>query len=294
METNGGEIYTIKRSIHKNLGDGVVHYGFIQNLCNNDNLKLIHLTQDCSSTNYLLIGSVLTKCDKNSIICGTGFISEKDDLGSLKWSFSNTIYNKPKQILFVRGPKTRNKLIKMGAECPESYGDLGLLLPLVYPMKKSPIYKYKVGILPHYIDVKDTKPLIDFLKGKNISYTILNICKADKCQEFINELSEVEFLISSTLHGIITGIAYNVKTIWVKFSDKVTGNSFKYEDFFSSMGYTYTHVNIDDDIFNNTINIPKNKIKNIGLNMLKKIPFFPNENVRKNKIRLWKNLLNSY
>lgn len=219
---------------------------------------------------------------------------KKADLGSLSWSFSNKIYNIPKKILFVRGPKTRNKMINMGFDCPESYGDMGLLLPIVYPMKKPNKCKYKVGILPHYADVKYIKPLEDYLNKNNITYKILNIKNAHKCQEFINNLSEVEYLISSTLHGIITGVAYNIKTIWVRFSNNIMGKTFKYQDFFLSMKYEYKSSIINKDMFNNTINIPKNNIQRIGLNMLEKIPFFSNEKIRNEKIKLWKDITDSY
>ena len=290
--------YTIKRSTNKNLGDGLVHYGFIDKLCDNPNINMIDLNNEYDSENYLTIGSVFYACDRNSIICGTGFISEKDSLGSIKWKFDNKVYNRPKDILFVRGPKTRDKLISIGVDCPESYGDMGILLPLVYPIKYVKNKKYKVGILPHYMDIRYIKPLEDFLKGNNISYVVLNIRKADNCQGLIDELSDVEYLITSTLHGIITGLSYNINTIWVKFSDKLTGGVFKYEDFFLSVDYEeYKYIDINSinaNIFDNTIKLPKYKLQKLGLSMLERMPFFLDENTRENKIELWKNITNNY
>ena len=107
-----------------------------------------------NTTNYMVIGSVLRYCDKNSIICGAGFISHDEDLGSMKSSsHNNTLVTKCKNILFVRGKKTREKFLKFGIQCPEKYGDPGLLMPLVYKPHTNSI-KYRVGILPHYVDKK--------------------------------------------------------------------------------------------------------------------------------------------
>lgn len=291
-KNNNSYIFKISKNV--NLGDGIVYFGFIKQLCNIDNITYIDLRKKCEETNYILIGSVLRNCDSNSIICGTGFISENADLGSLGWTFKNNVYNVPKNILFVRGKKTRDKFIKMGVNCPESYGDLGLLLPLVYKMKKSNIYKYKVGILPHYVDKERLDQIKKFLNDNNISYTILNIMSAHKCQNLINELSECEFLITSTLHGIILGIAYNIKTIWIKFSSQATGNDFKYHDFFSSLDYEYNHVQLNNIVLDQFIKIPKSNLLNLGLNMITKIPFYISNKCKENRINEWTNLIKSY
>lgn len=64
--------------------------------------------------------------------------------------FGTETITKPNKILSVRGPLTRNRLLKLGINCPESYGDIGLILPyFYYPELKK---KYKLGTIPHYID----------------------------------------------------------------------------------------------------------------------------------------------
>ena len=76
--------YTLKILKNKNLGDGLVYYNFISILCSNKYLKYADMKTHHNTTNYMVIGSVLRYCDKNSIICGAGFISEDEDLGSMK------------------------------------------------------------------------------------------------------------------------------------------------------------------------------------------------------------------
>ena len=64
------------------------------------------------------------------------------------WKWKNN--KKPKKILSVRGPLTRKRLLELDYECPETYGDSGMILPyFYYPEIKK---KYKLGIIPHYID----------------------------------------------------------------------------------------------------------------------------------------------
>lgn len=178
----------------------------------------------------------------------------------------------------------------------KSYGDLGVLLPLVYKMQVTSNKKYKVGILPHYVDNKKIEDLKDKLHSDGISYTILNIMKGHNCQELVDEMSECEYLITSTLHGLILGLSYNVKTIWMKFSNQVTGKDFKFEDFFSSLSYEYKPIKLSDhtDILSQYIRVPKTSILELGLNMLNKLPFYNSDETKLLRIEEWNTLIQSY
>ena len=69
---------------------------------------------------YSVIGSVLQSIPEQSIVWGSGMISDMEINKKL-----------PTDIYAVRGPKSRNILKKNGYNCPQVYGDPALLLPLI-------------------------------------------------------------------------------------------------------------------------------------------------------------------
>ena len=96
---------------------------------------------DVGTTIYMCVGSVLGWADKDTIVWGTGKMSNT----------SSTMFKeKPKQICAVRGPLTRKEILKYGYECPEVYGDPALLMPRFYAPKVEK--RYKLGIICHQID----------------------------------------------------------------------------------------------------------------------------------------------
>lgn len=167
---------------------------------------------------YLVIGSVLGRATKHSIVWGSGFISS-----------DSRCKEKPKKVLAVRGPKSREILLQQGIDCPEVYGDPALLLPRIYnpPIDK----KYKLGIVPHFVD-KNNKWL-EHLKG-NEDILILDVLEKD-IYKFIDDIKSCQKIASSSLHGIIVSDAYNIPSVWIEFSKNVKGNGFKFQDYFLSV-----------------------------------------------------------
>jgi pyruvyltransferase len=161
-------------------------------------------------------GSILRNSRNNSIIWGTGFM------------FGNEKIINPKKILSVRGPLTRNRLLKLGINCPENYGDIGLILPYFYYPKVEK--KYKLGIIPHYIDKKRFN---EIYKENDKNVKIIDV--TEPIQNVIEDILRCEMTISSSLHGIIVSHAYNVKSMWIKLTDKIGGGFFKYRDYYGSL-----------------------------------------------------------
>lgn len=165
---------------------------------------------------FCFIGSVLDNLNRrNSVICGAGF--QKVDA---------IIKVKPSLVLAVRGPLSRDILIRNKVECPEIYGDPAILLPLYYK-KPNPIKAWDVGIIAHYID----KPILDrsSIIESGYSYKIIDI--EAPIETVIDDICSSRFIFSSSLHGIIVAHAYSIPATWIKLSEGVIGDGFKYRDY---------------------------------------------------------------
>lgn len=227
---------------HQNWGDDINYY-FIQNITNK---KIIIFSNSLLSylffqTNYLCIGSTIQRLvNSKTIIWGSGVISDKAKLSV-----------KPKKVLAVRGPLTRKYLLERNIECPEVYGDPALLLSKYY----NPIVtkKYKLGIIPHYAD-QDNIYLRDFLKKNKDSVKYIDLVHYLDWHEIIDQICECEFIVSSSLHGIIISDSYKIPNYWIEFSKKVAGNGFKFFDYFASVHRNNishpfsidSHIHLDD------------------------------------------------
>lgn len=185
--------------------------------------KVFDLREDYSPDDrkpaYLTVGSVLEYCDKNVIVWGSGFIDRESQ-----------IKGKPKAVCAVRGPLSREKLLELGVNCPEIYGDPALLLPRFYnPTVKK---KYKLGIVPHYVDRKNELLQPFFAEDK---VKIINMLDRE-IYEVVDDILSCEAIASSSLHGLIVADAYNIPSLWLEFSDKIIGKGFKFLDYYKSIG----------------------------------------------------------
>jgi|GEM_PF-388686 len=170
---------------------------------------------------YLTVGSILNKStNANSIVWGSGIIKKDQDVNHCTF-------------LAVRGPRTRARLIDLGCEVPEVYGDPALLLPNF--IKNTVEKKYELGIIPHYVDYAIIKSL--FENDKRIK--IIDLVTSD-IEKTTREILECKNIISSSLHGVIVSHAYQIPALWVKFSDKLAGDNVKFYDYFESLNLNYT------------------------------------------------------
>ncbi len=164
------------------------------------------------------IGSILdSNRVRNLIVWGSGLKKP-----------TSMIHVKPSRVLAVRGALTRKRLMELGMACPEVYGDAALVLPKFY-QPATRIIKYRVGIIPHYID-KDNSQLDFFRQQPDVC--IIDVMSG--IEEFVDQLCACEVIVSSSLHGLIAADAYGIPRVWMKLSDKIAGGDFKFMDYFSS------------------------------------------------------------
>lgn len=160
------------------------------------------------------IGSILSFAKDNDIVWGTGIngkLTQKKD-----YHFTTL------DVRAVRGPLTKAFLEEhFQIDCPEVYGDPALLTPYVFEeFKKSPSPQFPYIIIPHYSEQK----LFPKELFPNVVYP------TDPWQEVIHKILDSEFVISSSLHGVILAEAFNIPARLLR----ITENEplFKYQDYF--------------------------------------------------------------
>lgn len=189
----------------------------------------------------LAIGSILGKwVDNNCIIWGAG-----SQLDCECAPYVNPV------IKAVRGPKTRDWLMKSGMQCPEIYGDPALLLPKLY--KPNITNRNNIGVIPHILD-EDSEELSIFLKHHK-EVKVISLKDYVDWRDLINELCSCKMIISSSLHGLILSDAYNIPNVWIKIEYSLGGKDyFKYNDYFLSVGRTETlPIDIKEIMYENDL-----------------------------------------
>lgn len=157
------------------------------------------------------------------VIWSAGFISTP--------TCSEFVTRKNIKVASVRGELSRQyieKILKHPIEC--TTGDGGLLCSRWIP----PVEKkmYRLGIIPH-IKEKDEKFFDDLHRSIDDS-VIIDV--EDNPIKVLNTISSCECIISSSLHGLIISDSYCVPNKHVILTDKLSGDGFKFHDYYSSFG----------------------------------------------------------
>lgn len=202
------------------------------------------------SEKIMAIGSILSFATSFTTVWGSGFLRDSEYLTYI-----------PKSIIAIRGPLSGKILKEKHHINCDLYGDPAYLYSDFY----NPDYskKYKLGIIPHYIDLQ-------LFNGSLPDCKIINIL--DPIDKVIDEVLECEHIISSSLHGLIIAHMYKIPFRWVEFSRNVTGDGFKFRDWMASCGFyqaplqiTRLESNLVDKICNSTflpdINLDLKRLK---------------------------------
>lgn len=166
-----------------------------------------HAEADAIST-----GSVARLALAGQIVLGSGIMRAGEWLTPwAKWRF-------------VRGPLTRETVLKHGGKCPAIYGDPALLLPLFCQASEK---THKVGLVPHYQDYASLRRYGD-------SMPVIDVVNKDALAT-ARQISACEKIISTSLHGIIAAHAYGIPAAYVSVS-KLHGDGVKFDDYYASVG----------------------------------------------------------
>lgn len=200
-----------------NFGDELSPY-IVQKL-SGKNVKFFN-SPSPTNVGYMAVGSVLHHLGIGMKWCevwGSGLMSQSNKL------------THPKKIHAVRGPLTRKFLMEQGIECPGVYGDPALLLPRLFSPEVEK--KYKVGIVPHFVDQKN-----NWVRLQSVREDVLVINVYESVEKVITDMLSCRSILSSSLHGLIVADAYEIPSLWIKLSDKVKGEGFKFRDYLLSVG----------------------------------------------------------
>lgn len=209
---------------HRNWGDDLNYY--LMNRISNRPIVVYNgfwLARKLKKKNYLCIGTLLDAVNYSNpqtVVWGSGVSGQERS------------FVPPLEIYSVRGYKTLEFLGKHGIECPNSLGDPALLLPRYYtPFTQSK--KYKLGIIPHVIDLDFD--VINKIRETQTDILIIDLAHYEKWTDVIDQICSCEIIASSSLHGLIVSDAYNIPNCWITLSGKISGGLFKFYDYFSSV-----------------------------------------------------------
>ena len=173
-------------------------------------------TEDFKKCDLVAIGSILHMIrypEYRGAIWGSGFIEPPTKY---------ILFPKAK-IHAVRGHLTR-EILKCDRQV--AVGDPGLLSDLfVKPIEK----KYDLGIVPHFNDTGNAT--VESFAARCPNSTTIDVFAG--VQNVLNQIASCKAIISSSLHGLIIADSLGIPNGWVKLSDSVIGNDFKFRDYYS-------------------------------------------------------------
>lgn len=198
-------------------------YGLFRNLLNavkKGSFTQIIYAFGCWHKNILAVGSILSFANRKSIVWGSGFIAPNGKC-------------KARKIYAVRGKLTANRLKELGYDVSDiAYGDPALLLPLFISPSQQKLRL--VGIIPHWLETDK------FKTQYGIAAHIIDT-RTDNVEAFVNDLTSCQYILSSSLHGIIIAHAYGIPALLIEKKEEKDFGYFKYEDYFSSVGIEPYH-----------------------------------------------------
>lgn len=164
-------------------------------------------------TKLLAIGSVLHFATPNDHVWGSGVNGKNLD--------PNEYVSQLAAVYAVRGPLTQEFLKKKSIDCPEVYGDPGLLIPQLYHLSRGePTQDYVV--IPHLSELED------------LPHDPHHVYPTEPWLQIYEKIRSAQLVISSSLHGLVLAEALGIPARHLRISD--IEPPFKYEDYYLGSG----------------------------------------------------------
>ncbi len=178
----------------------------------------------------LAVGSWLHYAKEGTHIWGTGLRTNPPQEHDATHDY------KTLNVHAVRGPLTRDFLMRRGIWCPPVYGDPALLLPELFQPGRDVKLVRKTGLVPHLGSIDKYRHARGF---HVISPITANV------EDVIRQIVSCAAVVSQSLHGLIVADAYRVPNIWLR--DLPAEGDLKFLDYFASQGRPVSFIRSLDE-----------------------------------------------
>lgn len=161
----------------------------------------------------------------------------------------------------VRGPLTREIVLKYGHKCPEIYGDPAILMPFIYHPQIEK--KHEVLVIPQLVNEVSFR-----LEHPDLYMVSMN---TNDYKAVIDAIVSSKKVITSSLHAIILSDAYGVPSIWYRGLPEY--KDFKYLDYYYSTGRRNVNVANTYEEALDMVPLPLPDLKELQDDLLKTFPY---------------------
>lgn len=167
-------------------------------------------------------------------IWGTGFVCYKQK--------DTPFYRRNMKFAAVRGELSKKRVENiLGRKMDIPTGDAGILASYLLP---EPVEKkYSVGIIAHYKE--QDEPIFQQLMNAYPNSLFIDVRQTPDA--VIHQIASCECIISSSLHGLIIADSLNIPNIHIKVSDKLLGDGFKFDDYYSAYGLEHPMLDLNKE-----------------------------------------------
>jgi Polysaccharide pyruvyl transferase len=175
---------------------------------------------DQDDEHVLAIGSLLQRANRYSKVWGTGLLHD-----------SLLVADVPAESIHaLRGKLSYAAMRAQGFQLRDiPLGDPGFMVAKILREGFNELPKtHRLGVVAHYVDRGHP-----WLRQMLSDPAVADLNVHDDPDVFLQKLAGCEAVVSSSLHGLVFAEALGIPNIWLKLSEKVLGEGFKFRDWFS-------------------------------------------------------------